>query len=338
MRKKTYLILTCLTALTLCLSLLSGCGEKEKKNDKPVGIMKEFKGSAGKLILKTDRKELTVAQPLALELTAVCAEEWKVQMPELKDKLGDFTIRTTKALPTKLSDDGKEKSVTLKAVLDPYLAGEYKLLPLTVKFTNASGSSYDVSTEEAAILVTAVIPPDDKKPALRDISSVVEIPFKLETWMIILAAAILVIIIAVVIILVKRRKEIIEEEHILLPHEIALNELENLLHSNLLKTGHIKEFYLTMSDILRHYIEARFSLAAPERTTEEFLEELKLDPALNSEQKSLLKNFLRHCDLVKFARHQPANDDIKNSVNSCRDFIEETKPQPEPELNTTQAD
>ena len=42
--------------------------------------------------------------------------------------------------------------------------------------------------------------------------------------------------------------------------------------------GRIKEFYERISNILRHYIEHRFDLHAPERTTEEFLYELNQLP------------------------------------------------------------
>ena len=48
------------------------------------------------------------------------------------------------------------------------------------------------------------------------------------------------------------------------------------------EAGRIKEFYQRISDILRHYIENRFGLHAPERTTEEFLVELKPSEVLDA--------------------------------------------------------
>ncbi|NIP95469.1 MAG: hypothetical protein GWO24_19305 [Akkermansiaceae bacterium] len=89
--------------------------------------------------------------------------------------------------------------------------------------------------------------------------------------------------------------------------------------------GEMKPFYQRISDILRHYIENRFGLHAPERTTEEFLGELGSGQALDPAHKPLLGKFLSHCDLVKFAEYQPSRDDIQSTFDSCKDFILETK-------------
>ena len=60
-------------------------------------------------------------------------------------------------------------------------------------------------------------------------------------------------------------------------HEMAYARLRALVAEKLVEQGRIKEFYERISGILRHYIEDRFDLHAPERTTEEFLAELRFD-------------------------------------------------------------
>ena len=112
------------------------------------------------------------------------------------------------------------------------------------------------------------------------------------------------------------------------PEEIALQELERLLAEDLLSRGEVKLFHLKISDILRHYIENRFGFKAAERTTEEFLTELSVakshgDSLLGS-HKTLLADFLSHCDLVKFAKHEPTMAESEKTVSLCRKFIEET--------------
>ncbi|MHC5184367.1 MAG: hypothetical protein ACYSPI_08845, partial [Planctomycetota bacterium] len=79
---------------------------------------------------------------------------------------------------------------------------------------------------------------------------------------------------------------------------------------NLVEQGRIKEFYEKLSTCLRHYIENRFQLRAPEQTTEEFLEQLKTSDALRLEHKQQLQKFLEHSDLVKFARYEPNPEQI----------------------------
>ena len=90
-------------------------------------------------------------------------------------------------------------------------------------------------------------------------------------------------------------------------------------------TKRYREFTAEVSDILRYYIEDRFGLRAPERTTEEFLVEAGAGLPVGAEQKDILKAFLVHCDLVKFAALEPSSEDVKRTFDTCRDFIDTTK-------------
>ena len=87
----------------------------------------------------------------------------------------------------------------------------------------------------------------------------------------------------------------------------------------------IKEIYIELSDIVRHYLENRFILRAPEMTTEEFLDKLKDTDMLSYDQKILLKDFLFHCDLVKFARYGPTEKEIDSSFKSAENLVDQTK-------------
>ena len=80
-----------------------------------------------------------------------------------------------------------------------------------------------------------------------------------------------------------------------------------------------------ISDILRHYIEHRFDLRAPERTTEEFLIELQYTDALSESDKGDLGEFLTHCDMVKFAKYSPTTEQIQQTFDLVKSFIEKTK-------------
>ncbi len=120
------------------------------------------------------------------------------------------------------------------------------------------------------------------------------------------------------------------------PDEIAFKELDTLLAEDLLARGKVKLFHLRISDILRSYIENRFGLKAPERTTEEFLSELTQDvqiqKALLGDHKRLLGEFLNQCDLVKFAKHEPTTGESGKTVIICREFVEETRKRQVPKV------
>jgi hypothetical protein len=91
-----------------------------------------------------------------------------------------------------------------------------------------------------------------------------------------------------------------------------------------------KPFCILVSDAVRLYLEERFGLRAPERTTEEFLGDLSRSVALTDPQKASLQEFLTACDMVKFAKYEPRRQELESLYNSALRLIEETEPKPEP--------
>lgn len=106
--------------------------------------------------------------------------------------------------------------------------------------------------------------------------------------------------------------------------EKAYARLEQLKIKRLIERPSLKDFYSELSDIIRHYLEERFSLKAPEMTTEEFLESLKTSPVLNDVQQQMLKDFLVTCDMVKFAKHQPTSQQAQRSFDLIKTLISQT--------------
>ena len=87
-----------------------------------------------------------------------------------------------------------------------------------------------------------------------------------------------------------------------------------------------KPFCIWVSDTIRFYLEERFNFRAPERTTEEFLRELSVTDLLTVEQKESLGNFLESCDLVKFAKYEPREPELRELHGSAMKLVEETEP------------
>jgi hypothetical protein len=106
------------------------------------------------------------------------------------------------------------------------------------------------------------------------------------------------------------------------PYELAIRALKQLREEN----PPVEEFYTRLSDIVRHYLEGRFHLRAPERTTEEFLYEVSQNNTLAQEHKDLLGAFLQESDLVKFARHHPEQSDIQRALEAAEKFVRDTQP------------
>jgi len=87
-----------------------------------------------------------------------------------------------------------------------------------------------------------------------------------------------------------------------------------------------KPFVIVVSDTARIYLEERFEFRAPERTTEEFLRELGGTDLLTGEQKESLGGFLESCDLVKFAKYEPRENELRELHGAAVKLVEETEP------------
>jgi hypothetical protein len=96
-----------------------------------------------------------------------------------------------------------------------------------------------------------------------------------------------------------------------------------------------REFCIIVSDTVRWYLEERFNFRAPERTTEEFLHELQATNLLTPDQKVSLGEFLQRCDLVKFAKYEPSESELRDLHASAVRLVEETEPASAPVSDST---
>lgn len=148
-----------------------------------------------------------------------------------------------------------------------------------------------------------------------------------------LAAVILVLLaltaLALFLWLRARRKRLNQEPPPLPPipaHTRALHSLEGALKW----MSDPDRFCTEVSWILRSYIEERFGWNAADRTTEEFLTELRRHEELPESHRKLLADFLTGCDVVKFARHDPTEGELRALHTSAVRFVSDTVPPPPP--------
>lgn len=112
------------------------------------------------------------------------------------------------------------------------------------------------------------------------------------------------------------------------PDRVAREALNRLRLSGAIEAGEVEYLHVELSRIIREYIEARFGLHAPERTTEEFLHEAAESGTLAPPHQVLLRDMLGVCDLVKFARARPAASDMLAALDAAVKFVDETTPPP----------
>lgn len=90
-----------------------------------------------------------------------------------------------------------------------------------------------------------------------------------------------------------------------------------------------ERFGIAVSSAVRQYIEARFDVSAPRRTTEEFLRDLLEDPSpALSPHAGRLGDLLQRMDLVKFAREPLNETEMEGLLTTARSFVQSTAPPP----------
>jgi len=154
---------------------------------------------------------------------------------------------------------------------------------------------------------------------IRDIRGPKAVP---GSWVVpaVLAAAIVVALCAYV---VWRRRHRGIRRRMLTLSERTLERLDST--RPLMRPDTARAFGIAASELIRDYIEKRFDVVATQRTTEEFLQTLLQSPneAL-ARHRSLLAEFLRQCDFVKFAGDSLAVTDMESLFRSARRFVLET--------------
>ncbi len=146
-------------------------------------------------------------------------------------------------------------------------------------------------------------------------------------FLILLAAAgalALILFLAIFIYKKRKKKKAIPLSPPKAPYEIACEAFNRLQSQDLPSHGKMKEYYSGLSDIVRGYTERRFTIRAPEMTTEEFLYFLRNSDTLSGSHKNLLKEFLALCDVVKFAKYGPSRKETGISMISAKKFVDET--------------
>ncbi|MCF8371158.1 MAG: hypothetical protein K9H64_06035 [Bacteroidales bacterium] len=108
-------------------------------------------------------------------------------------------------------------------------------------------------------------------------------------------------------------------------HVIALRELDALEKKKLWQQSKFKEYHSELTEIIRVYIEYRYSIMAMEQTSPEIIQQFERNGMLSPEQFEHLKQMLTLADYVKFAKLVPLPDENELSLKHAYDFVLKTK-------------
>lgn len=291
--------------------IISGCARAKKDPLAAIRIRAEV-----------DKAIVAIGDKIKYTILIEKDKDIEVEPTVFGENLGNFAI---KDFGSKRSALFKREKVSEWYILDTYITGKTTIPKVSIKYKRKNDKDWSqLETAEISIEVKSILDKAGVNAQMRDVKQPVGLPFAISKYFI-LGSVLVLIVLGLCAGYFLRKKQ---DEHIIPKkpaHEIAYEQLEALKAKDYINQGLIKEYYTEVSDIIRHYLENRFLLRAPEMTSEEFLVKARDAAELSSEHKNLLKEFLLCCDLVKFARYAPSADEVGAVFDSAKHFIDQTK-------------
>lgn len=194
-----------------------------------------------------------------------------------------------------------------------------------------NNDSNNVLFTETLLLEVHTVPTDTSATKIKDIKTIFNEPFNWKWYINYLYWGIGLVVFILAIILITRYytkrnlNKIVEPEKPKIPaHITALASLEKIKSEQVWKEGQVKEYYSSISETIRLYIEERYNVHALESTTDEIMTAFRTQ-VVDQESKNKLQQLLQLSDLVKFAKLAPIESEHNFTLQNAFDFVNGTK-------------
>jgi len=280
-------------------------------------------------VLRIQDQNYTVGDPINIELAVTHPAGYQVIFPKYEQTWGQFTINSVNP-PTKIENSDGTKTSTQVIDARLFAPGIFVTPELNLSISDENGNLNEITAAPISVTINSVLIEGDTQ--LRDIKPQAEIAFfNIWTWL--FSLFIFVLFICGIAYLRNRHKHkrLVEMADNRTADEIALGELNHIESLKLPENGKFKEHYTLTSICIRRYLETTLGIIFLERATFEIQRSLKQN-RINNELINQIVGFLEESDLVKFSKFTPDETSAYMLLESGREIIKITKPDPE---NTT---
>ncbi|UOE49060.1 hypothetical protein MTO98_32195 [Mucilaginibacter sp. SMC90] len=278
-----------------------------------------------------DKKSILIGEQTQLNLSIRFHVKDSIGFPKLADSIGKVRIVNFKTDTVFDKGDKSIETINRRYTITAFDSGMY-VIPSYV-FKSPVG---DLPTDTLNLDVRTVAV--DTTKAFYDIKQPLTIKYTFWDWLrdnwklVVGILAAMVATGAVVYYLLKRPKKevVVEEVKPDVPlHVQALQKLEEIKNKQLWQHDQVKQYYIELSDVVREYLEKRYTIQALEQTSEEIFASLR-NMDIASEDRNLLRQLLVLSDMVKFAKEKPAANENEKSMENAVTFIKDTQPHAKP--------
>ena len=284
-----------------------------------------LRGQDIQLRASVDSTQFLIGEWIPLHLEIEAPAEWKLRMPA--DDEGFANAEFVSAEDELRQDAEGVQIISQDVVVTVFDTGRIPISAIVRYRIPGDTATHTVRSEPVTVTVQTV--ELDTTITYKDIREVMHVSLTLWDYLMYAGIAVLLALLAWLGYRWLRDRDgesdaEVEPEPDLPPDVIALRDLARLREERLWQNSHHKQYQSRLMDILRAYIERRFSVPALEHPTSEIMPEvamLGLDTGLITE----LEHVLRIADMCKFARYIPGTGEHENGMRFAERFVEETR-------------
>lgn len=276
-----------------------------------------------------DRDEVTIGDPIRYTISVTAPAGVEVEIPLLGEQLGDFAVLDFGDLPPRTENNRVVTSRWFRLTI--FQTGHHLLPGPTVHYRRSTEEQHRIDSNDVSIMVISLLAQSDQNSTIRDIKPPEVPPFDWRPYGLATVAVLVLAGLGGGLFFYLRRPSPAVAQPAPAAYQVALEDLRRLRAQGLIEKEQFETYYVSLSAVVREYLEDGLKLRAPEMTTEEFLSAAARDGQLSTVQQDRLAEFLSRADLVKFARHRPGLDESEAAYQAARRFIEETRPRQNPQ-------
>ena len=280
---------------------------------------------------KVQDESVAVGKTFSLDLTMKVPYGYYVEWNEFAtDTLSEQIDILKRGDLVRTADADSNIIVQQQLTLMTFDTGYIQVPSVGLTYANSAdqGLRMKAFTDPLQLYVTTIAV--DTTQAFKPIVPPIEQPVSMkEVFPWILGVLILALVGLVVWYVLKHRKPRLNENgepvkgSVIPPYNKAIGDLENLKQQKLWQVGKVKEYYSSLTDIAREYIEGQFQVNAVEMTTDDILQEVR-ELNFDHELYGKLKDTMELADLVKFAKCTTSPLENDNAMSNMTDFVNDS--------------
>lgn len=311
--------LSCCLVLMGCLIAFMSAQAADEKNT-PSNKIPLFEAAA-----EVDKGFVTIGDKIRYQVTVLRPEGdkllGKIEFPNSRD----FAVKKVTDIPEKKLKDGRIQEGRLFEI-SAYALGEYIIPEGEINYLPDGGKERKSLKTQRFFITVESVDKGKKKTDIRGIKGPGDyrINWKPLIWTV--SAVISLIFLAILFIYWRHRKLLaLRAEEKLTLHERTVRDLNRLFGSNLLHEGKVREYFYSLSDIIKRYFTERYLFPATDKTTAEIIAVMR-EKDIAPETLKLIRSFFDEVDIIKFAKYSPQTAEVLSINKNALGIVEQTKP------------